>query len=388
MNRTGTYALASIFLAAGLASAGETRLLSDFAPEGSWKVSRWSKAKARIAVRPESPPQLAGKAPARALGVKVRFPGGGGFHFVNLLPNDANEPIDRRVLGGHVWLKGAGTRHYVLALFRDAKGDEHKIDLGRLDSRRWQKRTFAIPRNWPQPLTLKGITFHDWGVADPADVTAYLARLTVEVDPKAKVPADPDAAGKRVYKPLPRVKLPGAERVYSDMNLPGEWRPSPWNRARGKLDVVADFPEEVGTDDGEMRRSLELSLTFPDGFGFYGLTPPADETIPYHVHGLQLWVKGTETRHTLELRFTTADGKEVKLSPKPSSMDFYGWQQVTARVPRGWSQPLTLTGITIHNHAIRRAAEISLRLTRLTVSIDPKKHLGDLDDLHATDDDW
>jgi len=553
MLRTCATALAAALAAACPAAAGEARVLTDFTGEGEWTVSQWSKAKGRLAVRPESPPPLGEKGPGKALGVKISFPGGGGFHFLNLLPAKPFAPVSHKVLSISLWVMGAGTKHYLHATFEDADGKEQKVGLGQLEGEAWQKRTFQVPSSWAQPLTLKSISFHDWGINDPADLTTYLARMEVEVDPKVKVqlargrptpvgdlgasgswrpyewnkakgtvtvspefppeakpaagrsgkslkvdvrfaaggtfeffqlyPAEPletkdpntvvaascwvkgtgtghgiefyfsDGEGKqqkaacspatlgfdgwklvrarvprkwaqpvsfaglgfhnyglaeaaeigfhlaecvaevgeiekKVYVPLPRVKLPGAERVYSDLNLPGEWRPGAWNSAVGTVRFADDFPEEVKTAPGELRRCMQVELTFAGSFQFFGLDPASAEAIPYKVNGVQVWVKGSETPHTIEFHFADADGKGVKVSPKPGRLDFYGWQQLTAAIPKTWAQPLTWKGITIHNYSFREAAEIRIRATRLIVIIDPKQKLGDAHDARKTNDNW
>jgi hypothetical protein len=554
IRRLGALAAAATWLvAASVPPAGEVRLLTDFTGKDEWKVSPWSKAKGRIAIRPESPPQPAGQKEGKALGVKISFPGGGGFHFFNLLPTRPSSPISHKVLSVSVHLKGSGAKHYVQATFADADGADRKVELGQLDGQTWQKRSFKVPSTWPQPLRLRSISFHDWGINEPAEITAYLTRMEVEVDPNAKVAlargepvfvGDPGKAGswepfrwnkakgtvavadelpggvkpapgrsgrslrldirfaagetfeffqlhpaeamemkdpntivaarcwmkgsgtphgiefyfrdadgkeqkaaarpgrldfdgwklvaarvprkwpqpvsfrglgfhnhgvkdaaavtvhlaevvvevgqieRKSYVPLPRVKVPGSQRLYSDLNLPGEWTAYAWNKAAGTLKVVEDFPDEVKTTAGEMRRSLQLLLRFGGDFQFFSINPAAAEPIPYHVNGMQLWLKGSETPHSIELHFTDAQGKDVKVSPRPGGLDFYGWQQITALIPTAWPQPLTLKGITLHNYSFRERAEVCLRATRLEVIIDPKRKLGAGDDRHKTNDNW
>lgn len=380
------WAVAAVLAAAGAARAGQARVLTDFVGEGEWKVSQWSKAKGRVAVRSESPPQLAGRKSPKALGVKISFPGGGGFHFFSLLPSKPPVPVSHRVQSVSVWLKGAGTKHYFLATFVDAKGADRKVELGTLEGETWRKRTFKVPSTWPQPLTLKSLSFHDWGINEPADVTVYLARMEAEVDPNKKAGGGIE---KKVYKPLPRVTVPGAPRVYSDLNLAGEWRAEPWSKALGKLSIADDFPREIRTAPGEMRKSLQIDLTFAGGgFQFFSINPAAMEPIPYHVNGVQLWVKGSETPHTIEFGFVNGEGKGVKVSPKPGRLSFYGWQQLTALIPKSWPQPLTFKGITLHNWGSYEPAEIAIAVTRLVVIIDPTRKLGGTDDRHKTDDKW
>ena len=382
--KRATLCLLLAALAAGPAAAapGETRVLSNFTGEGEWQVSQWSKAKGRLAIRPEAPPDLPAGADKKSLGLKISFPGGGGFHFCNIEPAKP-AAIENKLLGGSVWIKPAGTKHYVEVSFQDANGTGQKLGLGTLEGSTWEKRTFKIPANWKQPLKLASINFHDWGINEPAEATLYLARLEIEVDPKVKA----GQVEKKVYVALPRVKVPGRSRVYSDLNIPGEWKPDEWNKAAGTMSMVADFPEEVKTVEGELRQSLQLRLQFGAGFQFFGLVPLAAEPIPYRVVGVQMWVKGSDTPHSLVLNFTGADGKEVKTNPKPE-MNFYGWQQVTATIPKEWKQPLTFKGITLHNWEIQQPVEFSLGLTRMEVIIDPNQKVGGPNEAAKTNDNW
>ena len=574
MRRVMLTAAAALLVGAASAGAddGSVRVLSDFDRPGRWRISQWSKAKGRIAIRPETAPKLADvKERKKSLGVKIAFPGGEGFRHFTLIPAAPIEPIDRRVLGFSLHLKGAKTGHYVQLNLADADGAERKVDLGRLKFDTWQKLTCRVPGSWPQPLTVKSLTFHDWNVHDPADLTIYLARLAAEVDaadavgrmpgrwvpvgdpgragswkayqwnkapgavsvrddfpkqikpavgrsgrslkaeisfaagsefqffqlhpaepPKsdgrllaagcwlkgpasehyiefyftdakgesvkvapspsrlrfggwrrvsARVPAkwaqpvrfkgigfhnyglgaaarievglaEPDlrvaseaeiaaaakqaAAGRkaaRTRKPDPAALKPlpvtGEAVVLSDLNLPGEWRPFRWNKMAGSLRLVDDFPEKL-VAAGAMKRALEMRLSFAAGrYQAYRAEPAEGRQIPYPLQQIRLWVKGTGTRHPLEIHLVDAVGKAATARPEPGRLDFEGWRQVTAGIPAGWAQPLTITGVTVANYGVKEAAAIAVRFGRLEVVINAKKKFGGEDDrLNETDDDW
>ncbi|MGB2824410.1 MAG: hypothetical protein WBF17_25770, partial [Phycisphaerae bacterium] len=307
----------------------------------------------------------------KSLRADIAFSSGKTFEFFQIVPA---EPVvtaePNTVVAASCWVKGSSSPHYVEFYFTDARGKAQKVSPspGRVDFDGWQEVKARVPRTWPQPVSFRGMGLHNYGLKEPARIAVNVARFVIEVGRKEE----------KVYKPLPRVKVPGEARVYSDLNILGEWKPYSWNSASGALQIADDFPREVRTDEGESRKSLRLDLRFGGSFQFYALVPAGEpEKIPYKVNGVQLWLKGSETPHAVELHFTSADGKEVKISPKPGLLDFYGWQQVTALIPKGWPQPLTLRTITFHNYSFREAAEISFGATRLEIIVDPERKLAD-----------
>ena len=99
MRRVMLTAAAALLVGAASAGAGDrsVRVLSDFDRPGRWRISQWSKAKGRIAIRPETAPKLANvKERKKSLGVKIAFPGGEGFRHFTLIPAAPIEPQQPR----------------------------------------------------------------------------------------------------------------------------------------------------------------------------------------------------------------------------------------------------------------------------------------------------
>ena len=53
--------------------------------------------------------------------------------------------------------------------------------------------TAMIPKQWRQPLTLKGICLHNYGFNEPAEIRLRAARLEVTIDPKRRLKDADDA---------------------------------------------------------------------------------------------------------------------------------------------------------------------------------------------------
>jgi len=169
----------------------ETRLLSDLSVEGDWKLHPWNKAKGEIAISGEFPPSLAtdAQAPRKSLAATIDWPGGKDFAFFNLDPS-AQGPIPYKVLSISLWVKGTGTGHFIEVHFKAADGQDVKVGLGAMDFTDWRKLRKAVPGNAKQPLLLKGIVTHSWGLPQPDKVRLYLARLEAVVDSSQRLVAN------------------------------------------------------------------------------------------------------------------------------------------------------------------------------------------------------
>jgi len=346
-------ALGASLWAAAPAAAGEKRPLTDFVGKGEWEVFQWNKAKGQIEVCAEPPPAAVGKdAPKQSLRVKIAFPGGEGFRFFNLVPSRPFEPVPHPVLKVTLWLKGAGTPHYVQINFRDGEGKQRKAGMGRLSGTEWGEQAFKVPKDWPQPLTLESVSFHDWSIPQPADVTFYLSRLEVEVDPAKRVDT---ASGEALAVP--------------DIGAAEPWQPFRWNRAKGTAAVADEFPPDVKVGPGQSGKSRRLEIDFPAGssFAFYQLLLAEPLEIANRALEASCWFKGSGTPHSVEFYFRDAAGKTVKLIP--GKLDFDGWKQLRARIPANWAQPLKLTGLGIQNWAVAEAAKITVHAAAFEVRV-------------------
>jgi hypothetical protein len=188
----------------GRAQTLETRVLTDLNLPGEWKTHQWNKAQGRIAVREEFPEEVKTEAGQKreSLGVKVTWPGGEGFRFFSIEPSAKPEPIPFKVVEASFWLKGSGTQHFIEFHFTDATGKDVKVGPHvRTDSTDWKKVSVKIPSSFQQPLAIKTITFHDFGIREPAEATMYVTRYEVTVDTSQKVGGPGGAAAGGGGKP-------------------------------------------------------------------------------------------------------------------------------------------------------------------------------------------
>lgn len=174
---------------AGSAAAQETRLLADPGAPGEWKTSPWNKAPGEAAASPEFPPSLVTPPGAKrgSLALAIDWPGGKEFHFCAVEPVAPQPPIPCKVLWASLWVKGTGTDHFIELHFADATGKDVKVGLGSMNFTDWRKLRVKIPDTFAQPLAVKSLTFHDWGLPQPDKVTLYATRLEVVVDPVQKL---------------------------------------------------------------------------------------------------------------------------------------------------------------------------------------------------------
>jgi len=182
----------------------QVRKLSDLNTPGEWAVFQWNRAPARIQVRPEFPDQLKGQGDREeSLGMKVQWPGGEGFYFASIVPsNKAQFTVPFRLKKVSLWVKGDGSGHHGEIHFehegsnKDARGQDMKVSFGGpINWNDWRQVQAVIPQDWPQPLTIRSITLHSWGVPATVETTHYFTRLEVTVDPNERVdgpkPSDP-----------------------------------------------------------------------------------------------------------------------------------------------------------------------------------------------------
>lgn len=176
----------------GMAQAQETvKKLTDMNLPGEWVPYQYNKAAGKLAVRPEFPEILKGKGDTEsALGVKIDWPGGEAMSFFSVVPaNKQALTIPFKVLKASLWVKGSGFGDFVEMHFvgpggvdKDPKGKAMKVGLGKMSFADWQKCEIVIPADWPQPLTVKSVTCHNWGLQQPGASTVYFTRLEVTID--------------------------------------------------------------------------------------------------------------------------------------------------------------------------------------------------------------
>jgi len=171
-----------------LLAAETVKRISDFNGPGEWTAYQWNKAQGKIESAPEFPQELKGKGDKEnSLGVKISWPGGEGMRFFSIVQAKP-EALSFKPAKAGLWVKGSGSNRYVELHFlangqeKDANGKPYKIGLGQMNYTDWRKVEAAIPPDWPQPLTIKTLTFHDWNLPQAVEDTIYVTRLELKAE--------------------------------------------------------------------------------------------------------------------------------------------------------------------------------------------------------------
>ncbi|MES2461341.1 MAG: hypothetical protein V4671_12225 [Armatimonadota bacterium] len=369
----------AVFLSGFAACRADAPALPDLIGPGQWRLYQYNKAKGRLAVRPEFPAKIkdGSAAQRQSLGIKIDWQGGGDFQFFSVEPATPAGPLPLSAKELRAWVHGTSTNHSIEAHLTDADGKEVKTELGSTSVSGWRLLTARIPPAWKQPLTFRNLTFHNWSDRGASAITVYVTRLEAVGENNVSTglplsPAPVSTAG------APVIPISGIPHTVSDMNLPGEWRVPLKNQGGGSLSMSTAFPDGIKADPDVLRQSLQINIRFPgseapNGFNTFQVEPIRNIPVPYQLIETRLWLKGTGTRHNIELMFSDADGKNVNLSPTQSRLDFDGWQQVTAKVPADSLQPLTFRGIGFYSWGIKEPANLAVGVSRLEFVIDPKR---------------
>jgi len=156
--------LACLLAPAAVPVCAEQRvLLDDPAFPGRWQVDMWSKAVGELSVQADGPAAAPG---AGSLRVTTDWPQDDEFRFFSIAPTAPRGPVPYALTEVALWVKPSGDPHALEVHFRDAEGADRKVGWGAVPAGDWQRLSRPIPAEWPQPLTLAGVTWHNWGLKD------------------------------------------------------------------------------------------------------------------------------------------------------------------------------------------------------------------------------
>jgi len=150
-----------------------------------WELSPWNKAGGGFASDDDVPP---GVSAAGTIRISVDYSGNGFEHF-NVHPVKGLVPGSCRKVS--LWAKGGGEGFSWALSFRDAEGRD-TVDGKKLSANidqvigEWTKTEFSIPEAWIQPITIGGITAHNWSKQkEEADLSLLISDFVVETDVSA-----------------------------------------------------------------------------------------------------------------------------------------------------------------------------------------------------------
>lgn len=151
------------------------------------------------------------------------------------------------------------------------------------------------------------------------------------------------------------------------------WIVSDDSSATGTARLVPEAPPEAGAAS---RQSQQLEAIFSgSGFEFYNANPLQPLIIPGSTKNVSLWVRADGQPYGWTLQFKDGWGRgEVngqKLEWEMSKGVGATWKQVTFTVPPAWVQPLTISGVLVHNWEARTTkATVRFWMDQLQVETD------------------
>ncbi len=264
-------ALAVLSLGLAAASHGAPRAvpLDDFGLPGAWQVYEWNSAPGSLGVVRDGPPEAPN---AAAIEVSIQWPQDDEFRFFSLTQAMGRGAIPFRLTEVGLWVRGGGDGHHMELHFTDGSGADGKVGLGSLTFVGWQRLQAAIPPEIPQPITLKGLTWHSWGMTGAGGpATVALAQVEGVIEDSDRL----------VEGELPPQLLVSTARPHGLADAAGvcelSLRVLRWETAPQSYDLVVSWAD--GDTETEERHTLtvaeESSLALPVRLPRYGAFPCA-----------------------------------------------------------------------------------------------------------------
>lgn len=173
-----------LFCAVVLHAGNATRIISDL-EKTPWKMSQWNKAVGSFSSAKEC---AAGSEKGASIKISVNY-SGNGFEHLNVYPVTGVVPGRCRKVS--LWAKGSAPKYSWKLTFKDAEGRK-KVNGKKLEATikaidgEWTKTEFSIPADWAQPITLSGITAHNWNKKnEKAEVSIIVSDIKIETDVSA-----------------------------------------------------------------------------------------------------------------------------------------------------------------------------------------------------------
>lgn len=182
----------SLCLATPSLAAERTVPLGNLGLFGAWRVYEWNSAPGTMQLVDDAPPTSTEGPVERSLEATIDWPRDDEFRFFSLTQVMGRGPIPFRLLEVRVWVRGSGDGHHMELHFTDGEGKDGKVGLGALTFEGWQQLSAPIPAEVPQPITVKGLTWHSWGMTGAGGpATVAVAQLEGIVDDSTPVgPSD------------------------------------------------------------------------------------------------------------------------------------------------------------------------------------------------------
>jgi hypothetical protein len=190
-----TLSFALLATLAPVAHAQQTVSWSDFVLPAEWSVDAWSRAGAGLEPTADVPPAVT-PAPRGSLLVHTSWGAGGDFRWMALNPA-ATDPIPWRIRAVSLWVKGAGTKHGLNLVLKDAAGKETKCGLGDVNFTGWRQLKAQVPGGGIAGGSIGALIFDNWEQRGTASFDIGLSRLELLCD----------APDKGAVAPAPTLRL-------------------------------------------------------------------------------------------------------------------------------------------------------------------------------------
>ncbi|MBI2299277.1 MAG: hypothetical protein HYU66_10115, partial [Armatimonadetes bacterium] len=161
------------------ALADEATLLDDLAFPGRFQLDPWNKAPGELAVAGDE------------LRVGIDWPDDDEFRFFSIQPTASRGPIPYWLKEVSLQVFAGADGHFVEVHFKSSDGKDVKVGW-KPKGGAWETLRQPVPNDWVQPLTLTGVTWHNWGMKGAGGrAEVRLKELTGLIDDKQKlVPGD------------------------------------------------------------------------------------------------------------------------------------------------------------------------------------------------------
>jgi hypothetical protein len=145
-----------------------------------------------------------------------------------------------------------------------------------------------------------------------------------------------------------------------------------YNNAPTEIEASDEFPE-IEPSAGHAKKSLKVKVNWPggDGFHFSVLEIKTDGLIPFECDSITFWVKGSGTKHNMEIGFKDADGKGGTLAM--GQIDHSEWTQLSKPIPGDFRQPITISTINLFDWDDKEPKETTCYFSLLEGNVDKSK---------------
>jgi hypothetical protein len=165
----------------------------------------------------------------------------------------------------------------------------------------------------------------------------------------------------------------GETHVVADMTNSDDYKVHQYNNASMEVEPADEIPTIEGGEGP--KKSLKVKVNWPGGDEFhFAVLEIKNGLVPFECDSLGIWVKGSGTRHAIEIAFKGADGTGGKVVVGSGSST--EWTFLAKPLPSEVQQPITVQSVNIQDWDDKNAGETICYYSRLEAGIDSNKPLS------------